>query len=171
MNTVPAAIGFCFMASMLAIPASAEKKEVTTVKISDRQNHDTVYTYFAPGYSTTNANSSASCFGTDVTVNCSGSTRATTTSTPAHGGSFSVKGSTFSLELSDGHVAVVNCDSKFAQHMAGPAGNHRSCRTPLLDEIQVEFSGDNARLIWPVSIDGKKMQSETYKILGILDKK
>ena len=29
---------------------------------------------------------------------------------------------------------------------------------------------DNAKLIWPVSLDGKKMQSETYKILGILDK-
>jgi len=28
----------------------------------------------------------------------------------------------------------------------------------------------NAKLIWPVSLDGKKMQSETYKILGILDK-
>jgi hypothetical protein len=25
-------------------------------------------------------------------------------------------------------------------------------------------------LMWPVSLDGKKMQSETYKILGILDK-
>jgi hypothetical protein len=39
------------------------------------------------------------------------------------------------------------------------------------DEIQVEFSGDNAKLIWPVSIDGKKTQSETYKILGVVDKK
>lgn len=65
----------------------------------------------------------------------------------------------------------MNCDSKFAEHLAGPAGNHRSCRTPLVDEVQVEFSGDNAKLVWPVSIDGRKMQSETCKILGILDKK
>jgi len=43
-------------------------------------------------------------------------------------------------------------------------GNRRSCRTPLVDSIQAAFNGDNAKLIWPVSLDGKKMQSETYKI-------
>lgn len=152
-----------------AILPAAEKKTMS-VKIMERQNHDTVYTYFAPGYSTTDANANASCVGTDVTVNCSGSSRATTTSIPAHGGSFSVKGSTFTLQLPDGRMAVVNCDSKFAERFAGPAGNHRSCRTPLIDDIQVEFSGDNAKLMWPVSIDGKKLQTETYKILGVLDK-
>jgi hypothetical protein len=30
--------------------------------------------------------------------------------------------------------------------------------------------GDNAKLEWPVSIDGKKKQGETYKIIGILTK-
>jgi hypothetical protein len=39
-----------------------------------------------------------------------------------------------------------------------------------MDSIQAEFNSDNAKLIWPVSLDGKKMQSETYKILAILDK-
>ena len=38
-----------------------------------------------------------------------------------------------------------------------------------MDDIEAEFKGDSAKLIWPVSLDGKKMQSETYKILGILD--
>jgi hypothetical protein len=32
------------------------------------------------------------------------------------------------------------------------------------------FNGDNAKLIWVVSLDGKKKQSETYKVLAILDK-
>jgi hypothetical protein len=41
---------------------------------------------------------------------------------------------------------------------------------PIVDDIDVEFSKDNAKLIWPVSLDGKKMESETYKILGILNK-
>jgi len=41
---------------------------------------------------------------------------------------------------------------------------------PLVDDIQVEFDGDKVRLKWPVSIDGKKMASETYKILGVLSK-
>ena len=41
---------------------------------------------------------------------------------------------------------------------------------PIVDEIEVEFNGDKAKLLWPVSIDGKKMASETYKILGVLGK-
>jgi len=41
---------------------------------------------------------------------------------------------------------------------------------PIVDHIQVEFSGNRAKLKWPVSIDGKKIESETYKILGVIDK-
>ncbi len=84
--------------------------------------------------------------------------------------SFKVRGATLTLQLPDGRGAVVNCESKFAEHMAGRVGNRRSCRVPLVDSIQADFNGDNAKLIWPVSLDGKKMQSETYKILAILDK-
>jgi hypothetical protein len=83
---------------------------------------------------------------------------------------YKVRGATFTLQLPDGRGAVVNCESKFAEHMAGRAGNRRSCRVPLVDNIQADFNGDNAKLIWPVSLDGRKMQSETYKILAILDK-
>jgi hypothetical protein len=39
---------------------------------------------------------------------------------------------------------------------------------PLVNDIQVEFDGDSAKLRWPVSIDGKETESETYKILAIL---
>jgi hypothetical protein len=88
----------------------------------------------------------------------------------AVGKSFKVHGATFTLQRPDGRLAIVNCESKFAEHMAGRVGNRRSCRTPLVESIQADFNGDNAKLIWPVSLDGKKMQSETYKILGILDK-
>jgi hypothetical protein len=88
----------------------------------------------------------------------------------AVGKTFKVHGATFTLELPDGRLAVVNCESKFAEHMAGRVGNRRSCRTPIVDNIEVDFRADNAKLIWPVSLDGKKRQSETYKILGILEK-
>lgn len=40
----------------------------------------------------------------------------------------------------------------------------------MVDSFQADFKGDNAKLIWAVSLDGKKVQSETYKILDILDK-
>lgn len=88
----------------------------------------------------------------------------------AVGKTFTVHGATFTLQLPDGRLVVVNCESKFAEHMAGRAGNRRSCRAPLVDVIEADFKGDNAKLIWPVSLDGKKMQTETYKILGIFEK-
>jgi hypothetical protein len=46
---------------------------------------------------------------------------------------------------------------------------YRSCRVPLTTELQAEFNGANAKLVWSVSIDGTKTQSETYKILAVLD--
>jgi hypothetical protein len=33
-----------------------------------------------------------------------------------------------------------------------------------------EFDGDKAKLKWPVSLDGKKNESETYKILAVVSK-
>jgi hypothetical protein len=164
-RVLPSAVALSF----LAASSFAEKMELK-VKIVDRQSHDTNYTYFVPAQFTAHSNSTANCFGTDSTVNCSGSTTTSGTSTPARSGSFDVRGATFSLQLPDGRIAVVNCDSKFAEHFAGPAGNHRNCRVPLIDDIQAEFDGDKAKLKWPVSIDGKKIESETYKILGILQK-
>jgi len=37
-----------------------------------------------------------------------------------------------------------------------------------VDDIQAEFDGDKAKLKWSVSIDGKKLESETYKIVGVM---
>ena len=88
---------------------------------------------------------------------------------PTKFSSFQVSGATLSLQLPDGRVAVVNCDSKFQQHLAGhPA--RRSCRTPAIDEIRADFKGSNAKLSWPISVDGKKVESETYRILGVIPK-
>jgi hypothetical protein len=134
------------MKRMIAIPslilvcAVSASAQLLQVKVIDRQDKEDAYLYAA--------------VYNNVAV----------------GKTFNVQGATFTLELPDGRLAIVNCDSKFAEHMAGRVGNRRSCRTPLVDNIQVDFKGDNAKLIWPVSIDGKKMQSETYKILGVLDK-
>jgi hypothetical protein len=152
---------------VFAIPASAQKY---AVKIVDRQEHDSNYTYFVPGHSYSNTNANANCNGDGSNVNCYGTSSTNTTSTPAQHGSFSVRGETISLLLPDGRIAVVNCDIKFAEHFAGKAGNHRNCRQPIVDNIQADFHGGNAKLEWVVSLDGKKTQSETYKVLGILDK-
>jgi hypothetical protein len=150
-----------------ASSASAQKLDV---KVIERQDSETEYTYVVPGHFTSQANSNVNCNADVSNVNCNGSTTTTGSSTPAHEVSYHVRGATFSLQLPDGRVAVVNCESKFAEHMAGPAGNHRSCRVPLVDDIKADFKGDKAKLEWVVSIDGKKTQSETYKILAVLGK-
>jgi hypothetical protein len=140
-----------------------------SVKILNRQESDHEYTYVVPGYSTSSSNTNVSCSG-DTTVNCEGSTHTNGVSTASYAVSYHVTGATFSLLLPDGRVAVVNCESKFAEHFAGRAGNKRSCRVPLVDDIEAEFSGDKAKLVWNVSIDGKKSATETYKILAVLSK-
>jgi hypothetical protein len=88
----------------------------------------------------------------------------------AVGKTFGVHGTTITLQLPDGRLAVVNCTSKFVESMDYHPSNRRSCRSPMVDNIEADFKGKNARLIWPVSLDGKKVQSETYKILGVVDK-
>jgi hypothetical protein len=127
------------VAGLILMCAVSASAQRLEVKIIDRQDKEDVYDYAA--------------VYNNVAV----------------GKTFKVHGATFTLQLPDGRLAIVNCESKFAEHMAGRVGNRRSCRTPLVDSIQANFNGDNAKLIWPVSLDGKKMQSETYKILGVFD--
>jgi len=128
------------VAVLILAGAASAPAQKLTVKIIDRQDKEDTYDYAA--------------VYNNVAV----------------GKSFKVHGATFTLQLPDGRLAIVNCESKFAEHMAGRVGNRRSCRTPVVDSIEADFNDDNAKLIWPVSLDGKKMQSETYKILGILDR-
>ncbi len=149
------------------LPVHAAEK--FDVKIIDRQDSATRYTYVLPGYSNSVSNTNANCYGNPSNVNCVGSTRTTGSSVPARAGTYQVQGATLSLQLPDGRVAVVNCESKYAPK--GDFVNRRSCRIPPVDDIQAEFDGDKAKLKWPVSLDGKKLNSETYKILTVLGKR
>jgi hypothetical protein len=127
-------------AGLIVVCAASGSPQKLDVKIVDRQDKEDEYDY-------------AAIYGNR-----------------AVGKTFKVRGATFTLQLPDGRLVIVNCESKFAEHFAGRAGNRRSCRTPVVDSIEADFRGDNAKLTWPVSLDGKKMQSERYKILGVLDK-
>jgi hypothetical protein len=152
------------------------------VKIVQRQNNETGYSNFVPGHisttsstnlsgdTNTNGNIDLSSGNYNSTSNTSvnGTTTTYGTITPPRQVSYSVTGATLSLLLLDGRVAVVNCVSKYAPK--ADYINRRSCRMPIVDEITAEFKGKNAKLIWPVSLDGKKTESETYKILAVLDK-
>ena len=122
------------------------------VKIVERFTSETGYSNYAPGYSYVGANN-ASVHATYL---------------PARTISYSVTGATFALLLPDGRVTIVNCVSKYK--LKADYVNKRSCRTPVVTNIKAEFKKDNAKLKWSVSLDGKKTQSETYKILGVFEK-
>jgi hypothetical protein len=136
------------------------------VKIVARQDNASVYSYVVPGYSQTNTNANANCAAYPNSVACQGSATSTTSSRPTIAGSYQVSGATFTLELPDGRRAVVNCNAKTNWTL----GLRRSCRVPVVNEIKAEFSGADAKLFWSVSLDGKKFQSETYKIVAIIAK-
>jgi hypothetical protein len=138
------------------------------VRIIQRQSSETSYTYVVPGQFSSSSDTDVNCGVGDTTVKCSGTTTTNGTITSPRDISYQVTGATFSLLLRDGRVAVVNCESKFKYQYGGSV--RRSCRTPLVDDIQVEFKGKDAKLMWPASIDGKKFESETYRILAVLDR-
>jgi hypothetical protein len=156
-----------FAASLMVSTVVLAAQRVN-VKIVDSQTSDINYSYVVPGQWTGASNSNASCFGVGASVNCSGSTTATGSVIPPRHVSYDVRGATFTLKLPDGQLVVVNCESKY--RLRGDHINRRSCRMPLVGDIQAEFGGDKAKLIWPVSLDGKKTQSETYKIVAVLNK-
>lgn len=171
------AIMFRMRALLVLLPlcfSVASMAQSFDVKIVQRQTNETGYTYQVAGHSTSYSNGSANCnaqsYGDTATANCNGSSTTNTATTAPMVYSYSVTGATLSLLLPDGRTAVVNCVSKFAEHFAGPAGNHRSCRSPLIDDIRADFKGKDAKLSWPVSLDGKKFESETYRILAVLPK-
>jgi hypothetical protein len=148
-------------------PTFAQK---LAVKVMDREDNETDYSYVVPGQFSSYSNASVNCSGSENSVNCGGTGSTNGTSTPAHVVPYHMRGATLTLLLPDGRAVVVNCESKFAERMAGPQGNHRSCRVPLLADIDADFHGDKAKLEWVVSLDGKKTQSETYKVLAVLDR-
>jgi len=157
-------LGVVFAVLVLTPVHAAERVKV---KVVDRQDSEQGYSYVVPQQVQTRSDTSVNCTAYPNSVGCNGTTRTTGTATPAFQGAYSVRGATFSLLLPDGRVAVVNCASK-ANLTQWSYATRRSCRMPIVDEIEVEFSKDSAKLIWPVSIDGKKTESETYKIIGIL---
>ena len=77
------------VAGLILVCAASASAQKLDVKIVDRQDKEDEYDYAA--------------VYNNVTV----------------GKSFKVHGATFTLQLPDGRLAIVNCESKFAEHMAG----------------------------------------------------
>ena len=145
-------IVFVILLCAFTVSAFGQNLDVTIIQ---RQYNETGHSGYVPGHIYSTANVSKN------------SVTASQVNLPAHKVEYSVTGATFSLLLPDNRVVIVNCVSKYA--MKGDYVNRRSCRMPIVDNINAEFKGSDAKLKWPVSLDGKKTESETYKILGIFD--
>lgn len=151
----------------LSTPAFAGNKVTTRVTVIERHNTQTSYSRDTPGSSTFTTDGDSGCGGYLGIGNCTTTSTTRQVSTPARHMDYQVQGATLSLRLPDGRVVVVNCSSKYSPR-ADPF-HRRSCRIPVANEIEAVFEGDQAKLSWPVSLDGSKAESETYKILGIID--
>jgi hypothetical protein len=81
---------------------------------------------------------------------------------------YALVGATLSLGLPDGRIAVVNCVNRYSAK--GTYINRRSCGMPMVERADAEFNGKSARLTWLVGPDGKKTESETYKVVALLAK-
>lgn len=146
--------------------ASAQKTTMDVLVI-DRQSSETEYSYTLPQVSTTEGVARARCSDGGFSTNCTASGTSTTVTRQSQQYGYAVKGATLALKLPDNRIAVVNCVSKYAPR--GDYINRRSCRIPLGNEIRAEFKGDDAKLIWSVSLDGRKQQSETYKVIAVIN--
>ncbi len=151
------AIG-CFISCIR--PVSAQQWEATVLY---RQNSDSYYRALIPGYSNPDSPDCAAELGN---AECYDPPQAKTGMTPV---SYNVVGTTLSLRLSDGRVVVVNCLNKYSSTRTYIV--RRSCGMPLVERVAAEFKGTTARLEWPVGPDGKKIESEKYNVVAVLDKR
>jgi len=155
----------------LASPLSITGQQLD-VKIVQRQTSETGYTYQVAGHTNSYTKDHANChensYGKSATEHCVATSTTNTTTTAPMVNSYTVTGATLSLLLPDGRVIVVNCASKLNMTFGQTGGSRRSCRIPIVDDIRADFKGKNSKLSWPVSLDGKKFESETYTILSVL---
>lgn len=159
-NWVVAALAVVVMATAVC-PAFAQKLDATVLY---RQNSDTDYNALIPGYSGT-----TDCAANPTDQECSPATRTAPLSSAANDVTYNVVGTTLSLLLPDGRVAVLNCVNKFSSNTSHI--HSRTCGMPMVEHVQAQFNGASAKLEWPIAPGGKKLESETYKVVAVLNKK
>jgi hypothetical protein len=135
------------------------KKEQVKVRMLDQKESDGEYAVSYPGYQQSNCG--VYVYGNQGQVNC------TTVSAPGGQIGYTVRGYALTLLLPDKRIVIAGCEKK-TNWTEFSANWYRSCRHPITNELDAEFEGDHVKLSWSVSLDGRKMKSETYKIAGVL---
>lgn len=139
----------------------AQKLEATVLY---RQNSDNSYAAVIPRPDGSTPEGTIDC-AADIANEACAQTLAAAPGQP----SLSVTGTTLSLLLPDGRIAVVNCLNKYSYK--GTALNRRSCAMPLVEHVEANFDGPHARLKWLAGVDHPKTETETYKVVALLDKR
>jgi hypothetical protein len=153
-----AALGLFSLAASLP-SASAEKLQVNVLY---RQDSDVMYHAVVPGYSGPNADITGACTLDPDPANCPAPQQAS--NEPI----YTLVGTTLSLGLPDGRIAVVNCVNRHSAN--GNFVNRHSCGMPLGERAEAEFTGQSAKLSWTLGSNNNKTASETYKVVAVLAK-
>jgi len=142
--------------------AFAQKLDVSVLY---RQDSDVAYHAVVPGYTGPNADITGACTLDPDPANCPDESQSQVNGSV----NYTVVGTTLSLLLPDGRVAVVNCVNRHSAK--GTYINRRSCGMPMVERVEAEFIGESAKLKWAVGADGKKTESEIYRVVAMLDKR
>lgn len=148
----------------LAFSVGSARAEKLPVSVLYRQDSDVTYHAVIPGYSGANADVTGACTLDPDPANCPDPRQdASAKDQP----SYTLVGTTLSLGLPDGRIALVNCVSRHSTY--GNYVNRHACGMPLSEHAEADFTGRSAKLVWP-SPDGRKTESETYKVVAVLPK-
>ncbi|MGA8086189.1 MAG: hypothetical protein WCA10_02710 [Terracidiphilus sp.] len=157
--------GMAFLLAATSVQSVCAQKLDATVLY--RQTSDSNYFAVIPGYTSTPDEGGTDCSLEPLSEACSAPTRANGAIASQNQVAYNLVGTTLSLLLPDGRVALVNCVNKYS-----PKGNYisrRICQMPLVPQVEAELNGKTAKLKWPVGAEGKTA-AETYRIVAILDK-
>lgn len=158
------ALGLAALSLVFSVrSASAQKIDVSVLY---RQDSDNRYIAIIPGYtSPEDADVTGACMLDPDPANCPRVDTTMSNGSP----NYMLVGTTLSLLLPDGRIALVNCQNRYSSK--GNYINRRSCGMPMVQHVQAEFIGENAKLEWPVGANGKKTETETYKVIAVLNKR
>jgi hypothetical protein len=151
----------CFAACTGSL--EAQKLDATVLY---RQSNDSGYSALIPGYS---APGTPDCAADVANAECFRPTHIYEAGPGAV--SYNVVGTTLSLLLPDGKIAVLNCINKSKYSSRGAYIVLRNCGMPMVEHVEAQLKGDTAKLEWPVTPDSKKTESESYRVVALLDKR
>jgi len=157
------AIGLTIVWLVFCVRALFAQKVDATVLY--RQDSDTSYTAVIPLADGSTPEGTVDCAADAANDVCANPSQTGVPGRPF----LSVTGTTLSLLLPDGRIAVVNCLNRYS--FKGNALNRRSCAMPLVAHVEADLNGSNAKLRWTFSPDDRKAESETYRIVALLDKR